>query len=848
MDFSQRSRSAATAALLVMFTLAGCGGSGSNASGGNGGGTSPPASVTAMVGIEGGTVNGPDGVQVVIPAGALDKPTEIGIARSAIGAPPEPEAYPASGNVYELTPHGLTFNSLVTVRAPIPGVAAAPQVLMASVGEDWKLIDAQIVNGMLEWQRNSFSHLMIGASCIVPAAMANDPYWCKQHKSYARVTATPTTALVQTLLGDQISGDAGSYRVDQAATLQFKTNFSLPGNCSNVAVKLRRFSWNGTTGTYSPPIVIQTKTPVLTANQGNQTGMETFDFPFADQLTGRNLFSVVIHYDCPTVTRSFSTVTGWNYNVLRSRYVGDGMIVVGNVPTPTVFYTVGGSVSGLTGAGLVLQNNGGDSLAVQANGAFSFATAVGAGAPYATSVLTQPAGQTCSVQNGSGTANAAVSNVAVTCAVASANAWQGAGLLETLDGNARDPQIAFSTNGSGMAVWSQVSPSGFFDIYARRYVAAMGWAAVQKIQVPDGATNYSSPRIALDAAGNAIIVFSQHVSEAYPTLNTARYSAASASWGTTTALAPSVTDAQLAIDSSGNAMVVYASWNGSYVDILAKRYEAGSSTWQAARKLSADIGGSDPRVAFDSSGNAIAIWRRMGSNSTVTQEIMGDRYVSGSGWHPQGLPTTIASFAAGASRAHRLAVSSNGEAVAVWTQFTAAEAHESVYASRFTGGSWGTPAAVESGSRRAAMPSVAMDANGNAIVSWFEEENSFVSVWARRYTAGVGAAAVRIDDLSMHASGGSLYATGGGPQVAMDALGNAMVVWNQALFTWANRYVAGSGWASATQIASSASGGSFSSPGVAVDANGNAIAVWTHSVISPQTGAAISSIWSNVFK
>jgi 6-phosphogluconolactonase (cycloisomerase 2 family) len=85
-------------------------------------------------------------------------------------------------------------------------------------------------------------------------------------------------------------------------------------------------------------------------------------------------------------------------------------------PPPPAKYTIGGTVSGLTGSGLVLQNNGGDNLAVSASGAFTFATSISAGGTYAVTVMTQPAGQTCTVSSGSGTANANVTNVGVSCA------------------------------------------------------------------------------------------------------------------------------------------------------------------------------------------------------------------------------------------------------------------------------------------------------------------------------------------------------------------------------------------------------------------------------------------------
>jgi 6-phosphogluconolactonase (cycloisomerase 2 family) len=81
-------------------------------------------------------------------------------------------------------------------------------------------------------------------------------------------------------------------------------------------------------------------------------------------------------------------------------------------------FTVGGSVSGLTGTGLVLQNSGGSNLSVTGNGAFTFSQSVQTNTSYAVTVLTQPTNpaQTCTVSGGSGTVSGAnVTNVSVTC-------------------------------------------------------------------------------------------------------------------------------------------------------------------------------------------------------------------------------------------------------------------------------------------------------------------------------------------------------------------------------------------------------------------------------------------------
>ena len=78
-------------------------------------------------------------------------------------------------------------------------------------------------------------------------------------------------------------------------------------------------------------------------------------------------------------------------------------------------YTIGGSISGLSGQ-VTLLNNGADPLIVKANGSFTFATPVANNGSYAVTVGTQPTGQTCTVTSGSGAGVVAnITNVSVVC-------------------------------------------------------------------------------------------------------------------------------------------------------------------------------------------------------------------------------------------------------------------------------------------------------------------------------------------------------------------------------------------------------------------------------------------------
>jgi len=87
-------------------------------------------------------------------------------------------------------------------------------------------------------------------------------------------------------------------------------------------------------------------------------------------------------------------------------------------PVSTVAFSVGGTVAGLDGSGLVLRNNGADDLSIAADGPFGFATALPDGGTYEVTVANQPASgaRTCTVRRGRGTiAGAPVTQVAVVC-------------------------------------------------------------------------------------------------------------------------------------------------------------------------------------------------------------------------------------------------------------------------------------------------------------------------------------------------------------------------------------------------------------------------------------------------
>jgi len=133
---------------------------------------------------------------------------------------------------------------------------------------------------------------------------------------------------------------------------------------------------------------------------------------------------------------------------------------------PPAKVTIGGTVGGLAGSGLVLQNNGGDDLAVATNGTFSFKTSVDAGSPYNITVLAQPSApsQACSITNAAGTATSNVTSVTVNCSTGSfsvggtVSGLSGSGLV--LRNNGGD-DLPIASNGSFTFATELASGSAF---------------------------------------------------------------------------------------------------------------------------------------------------------------------------------------------------------------------------------------------------------------------------------------------------------------------------------------------------------------------------------------------------
>ena len=151
---------------------------------------------------------------------------------------------------------------------------------------------------------------------------------------------------------------------------------------------------------------------VLSNNGGNNLSVGADGaFAFTQELASGASYNVTVSAQPSNPTQACSVGSG-------AGTVGASAVTSVVVNCSTSNFTVGGTIDGLVGSGLVLQNNGGDDLQVASGGSFTFANAVPSGASYNVTIAAQPTGpaQACTVTNGSGVVGGAqVTSVQISC-------------------------------------------------------------------------------------------------------------------------------------------------------------------------------------------------------------------------------------------------------------------------------------------------------------------------------------------------------------------------------------------------------------------------------------------------
>jgi len=281
---------------------------------------------------------------------------------------------------------------------------------------------------------------------------------------------------------------------------------------------------------------------------------------------------------------------------------------------------------------------------------------------------------------------------------------------------------------------------------------------------------------------------------------------------------------QIAFDNSGNALAVWSQTGpiGAYTNIMASRYVTGSG-WDLSPQAINNSGGhaQNPQIAFAANGNAVAVWQQ---HDGTRYNIWANDYQSGSGWQTARLVETDT----GDARVPQITViPGSGIAFAIWRQFDGVSLYH-IWANRYVPGSgWETPQLLQSDTYDANTPQIAVDCNGNATAVWMQLDVSGTrnDIWSSRYQEGTGWLMAQTQ--TIESDTGSAQ----NPQLGIDITGNAIVIWEQfdgtRLNIQSNRYDTTTGWGTPEFVENNNTGPAYT-PQIAVSADGSAMAIWSH--------------------
>lgn len=309
----------------------------------------------------------------------------------------------------------------------------------------------------------------------------------------------------------------------------------------------------------------------------------------------------------------------------------------------------------------------------------------------------------------------------------SAITWQPPVNLSIAGQNAANVQVAINSAGNAVAVWQA---NGYVQASTRHFGGV--WSAPVNIST---AGDGQFPQVAVDGAGNIVAIWLQSPPSSDLVLMSSTLLFGAASW---TAPVPisvppfQAENAQLAMNAAGNAVAVWSYYDGSAFRAQASTLNLGGSwggSWTAPVYVS--MGGQSvaiPRVAIDSSGNAAMVWVRFDVSNAIVQ---ASTLPFGGSWTA---PINLSEAGQNANNPH-ITVSSSGNVIAVWQR---SDGINQIIQSRSLpfGGAWSAVSDLSTAGQDSTKPQVAMDSAGNAVVVWIKPYNGISVVQSSTLSVG----------------------------------------------------------------------------------------------------------------
>jgi hypothetical protein len=404
---------------------------------------------------------------------------------------------------------------------------------------------------------------------------------------------------------------------------------------------------------------------------------------------------------------------------------------------------------------------------------------------------------------------------AIVAPTAGAVPWGPPEEVSVPGGNASWSQVGIDAAGDATAVWTRSDGLHLIAQAAERPVGGV-WSAPVDLSGASG--NAESPTVAVDPAGDAVAAWKLRLagSEAIET----SYKPAGGAWGAPEAVefgAAVVETPAVAIDEAGDAVLVWRQGVGGNHVILAATMPAGGS-WAAPVAISSSaLNAEAPDVAMSPSGTAAAVWQ---SSSGATSVIETNTLPLGGSWTGEeaiSAPATV-------TEPPHVEVDASGDFFAIWSRSGTGLVAE--VAARPAGGGWQAPEQISTPALEAHAPQLVVDSAGDAVAAWYRFDGSVGSVeGTNRVAGGPWTAPVRLSQTGAEAEAPQLaISTFGVAQVVWSG-------WNETTHNYqlrVTRLQLNAGWQPSVLVSRELE--EAYGPHVAVDQSGHAIVVWNGEV------------------
>jgi len=190
----------------------------------------------------------------------------------------------------------------------------------------------------------------------------------------------------------------------------------------------------------------------------------------------------------------------------------------------------------------------------------------------------------------------------------------------------RDYDLAIDATDDAVAIWREWT-AGRYVIRSRHFTAVGGWEPAVDIQLSNAADGYA-PQLAMDDAGNAFVAWHELVGPSRYVISTARFEK-SKGWTPPEVISSTARNSddhstfpKIAVDAAGNAVAIWTKYDFTLNQTAVRaNYYSRTNGWGTDATIAAGVAGNweaelamSTELAMSKTGYAIAVWWQQVNN------------------------------------------------------------------------------------------------------------------------------------------------------------------------------------------------------------------------------------------